>query len=90
MNDAKKITLDVSNKTKNIAVNTKDKVMIKLDKNGDGQIISQEDVSKILDGVYANVLNGLGKASPSIEQFAQDYLEKASESSIAAKNMIKN
>lgn len=89
-NNAKKITFDVSNKTIETVTTTKDKVVTKFDKDSNGQVISQEDIIKILDGVYDNVLNGLGMASPSVEDFAKEYLEKASSTNVAAKNMIKN
>ena len=34
--------------------------------------MSQEDIFKVLNSIYTNVLNG----SPSIEEFAEDYLKK--------------
>lgn len=89
-NDAKKLTVDISTKTKNLASSTKDKVTTKLTITEENKIISQEEVMKILDSLYNNALNGLGKASPSIEDFATDYLDKEQNPSIAARNMINN
>lgn len=87
-NDTKKISSNISKKTKEVVIDTKDKINTKLEK--DEKLITQEDVLKILDGIYGNVLNGLGKASPSVEEFANDYLEKDKEPNKAAKKMINN
>ena len=38
--------------------------------------MSQEDIFKVLDSIYIKVLNGIGNVSPSIEEFAEDYLKK--------------
>jgi len=88
--ETKKITLNISNKTKEVVLNTKDKINIKTENIETKQLITQDDIVKILDGVYENVLNGLGKASPSVKDFADDYLVKEKEPSIAAKKMINN
>lgn len=88
--ESKKITSDITNKTKEVVFNTKDKINTKLENVETKQLITQEDIVKILDGVYDNVLSGLGKASPSVKDFADDYLEKEKEPSIAAKKMINN
>ena len=87
-NDTKKISSNISKKTKEVVLDTKDKINTKLEK--DEKLITQEDMLKILDGVYGNVLNGLGKASPSVEEFANDYLSREKEPSKAAKKMINN
>lgn len=58
-------------------------------KNNENKVISQEDIMKLLDSCYAQVLNGLGKVSPPIEVMTQDYLEKNSDPAQAAKSMIK-
>ncbi len=87
---AKKITLGISHKTKEVILDTKDKISTKLESVETKQLITQDDVVKILDGVYDNVLNGLGKASPSVKDFADDYLVKEKEPSTAAKKMINN
>ncbi len=88
--DTKKVTADITSKTKNTIISTKEKITTKLETIEPKQLITQEDMVKILDGVYDNVINGLGKASPSVEEFAKDYLEKEKEPSVAAKKMIKN
>lgn len=88
--ESKKITSDITTKTKEVVFNTKDKINTKLENVEMKQLITQEDMVKILDGVYENVLNGLGKASPSVKDFADDYLGKDKEPNIAAKKMINN
>lgn len=88
--DTKKLTVDISTKTKDLITSTKDNIASKLDRNTDGKIITEEDIIKILDSLYNNAINGLGKVSPSIEDFAKDYLDKEKNASIAAKNMINN
>lgn len=52
--------------------------------------ISQEDIIKVLDGVYSNVLKGIGSVSPKVEDFAEDYLKKAKTKEDAVKKMINN
>ena len=74
--EAKKITLDITNKTKDKVIDTKEKITTKLEDINPKQLITEEDILKILDGIYDNVLNGLGKASPPVEEFAKDYLSK--------------
>lgn len=72
---AKKVSSDVSSKIENVEVKS---------------IISEQDISKLLDGLYGNVLNGLGKVSPPVDEFANDYLSKENDPKIAAKKMIKS
>ena len=72
---AKKVSSDISSKIENVEVKS---------------IISEQDISKLLDGLYGNVLNGLGKASPPVDEFANDYLSKENDPKIAAKKMIKS
>lgn len=86
----KKLTSDITEKTKDAVTVVKDKVVTKFDEAKNGELITQEDIMKILDGVYSNVLNGLGKASPNVEEFANDYLEKDNKPEIAAKKLINN
>lgn len=86
----KKLTLNISKKTKEAVINTKDKINTKLETIESKSLITNEDMVKILDGLYDNVLSGLGKKSPSVEEFAQDYLIKEKDSCTAAKKMIKN
>lgn len=54
------------------------------------KIISQEDIFKILDGVYTNVLKGIGTVSPKVEDFAEDYLKKSKSKEEAVKKLINN
>lgn len=54
------------------------------------KIISQKDIFKVLDGVYTNVLNGVGNVSPKVEVFAEDYLKKSKSKEEAVKKMINN
>ena len=51
---------------------------------------SQEDIMKLLDGLYAQVLNGIHHVSPPVEKMADDYLKKNDDYSTAIKAMIKN
>lgn len=88
--NTKRITSDITSKTKDVVITTKDKISTTLDNIDPKELITQEDMMKILDGLYTNVLNGLGKASPSVEEFANDYLAKNNEPNIAAKKMINN
>ena len=83
----KKVTENISNKTKDVVLSTKDKISEKIENK---ELISQEDMMKILDGLYGNVLNGIGKNSPSVEEFSEDYLKHDSDPKIAAKKMFKN
>ena len=53
-------------------------------------LISQEDIMKLLENCYQKSLDGIPHVSPSIEQMAQDYLEKHKTREKAAKAMIKN
>ena len=86
-NETKRVTKDISEKTKEVAVSVKDKVSEKIENK---ELISQEDMLKILDGIYGNVLNGIGKNSPSVEEFSEDYLKQDSDPKVAAKKMFKN
>lgn len=54
------------------------------------QIISQEDVMNILNSCYEKCLNGIPKVSPSIEDFANEYLNKYETPEIACDMMLKN
>jgi len=82
-----KITSNITNKTKSLVDTTKNKIKTK--KEETNQLITQEDMMKILDGVYGNVLNGLGTISPPVENFANDYLSKTNKPEEAAQKMIK-
>ena len=54
------------------------------------QLITQEDIMKMLDACYEKSLHGINKVSPPIEQFANDYLNKEADRKKAAKAMLKN
>ena len=53
-------------------------------------IISHEDIMSLLDSCYEKCLNGVPYISPSVEEFAQDYLDKYPSKHQACKAMIKN
>lgn len=65
--ETKNITSNITTKSKDWVIDAKDKVVTKIEETTTNQIITEEDIIKILDGVYQNVLNGIGKASPSVE-----------------------
>ena len=88
--ETKKKAIEISNKTKEAVLIKKEKINDKIENKEKIQIITEEDMIKILDGVYDNVLAGLGSKSPSVEKFANDYLEKEKDPSKAAKKMINN
>ncbi len=44
----------------------------------------------LLDACYQKAVNGIGGVSPPIEAFAQNYLDKNADHSIAAKHMLRN
>lgn len=50
--------------------------------------ISVDDMTKLLDDTYAKVLGGIPKVSPSIEEFANDYLSKHNSKEEACKDMM--
>lgn len=52
-------------------------------------IVTPDDVMKLLDALYSKAVDGLGKVSPPIEQFAFDYVSKSADVKEAAKKMIK-
>lgn len=85
-----KIASSITDKTKTSVVDIKNKISTKMENIELNSVISQDDMVKILDGIYDNVLNGLGKASSSVEDFAKDYLSKESNPSVAAQKMINN
>ena len=53
-------------------------------------LLSQEDMMKLLDSCYAKVLDGVPHMSPTVEEFANEYLQKYSSAEDACKAMIKN
>lgn len=56
----------------------------------DKKLLTQEDIMKILDGCYEKCLNGVPYISPSVEEFAIEYLNKYPTKELACKAMIKN
>lgn len=58
--------------------------------NKKNQVISQEDIMKLLDACYEKCLNGIPKVSPSVETMANDYLKKYSTKEEACKTMLRN
>ena len=54
------------------------------------KLITQADVMKMLDTCYDKALHGINKVSPPIEQFANEYVRKATDPQKAAKIMLKN
>lgn len=54
------------------------------------KLVTQEDIMKVLNNCYEKTLNGVPKVSPSIEEFAKNYLGKETNNNKAAKAMIKN
>ncbi|MGN1015284.1 MAG: EcsC family protein [Butyricicoccus sp.] len=54
------------------------------------KVLTESEIMDMLDACYQKVIDGIGHVSPSIDEFANDYLEKHSEKSEAAKMMIKN
>lgn len=51
---------------------------------------TQENIMKMLDGLYDKTLSGIPKVSPTVENFAADYIDKHHDTQKAAKAMIKN
>ena len=54
------------------------------------QLISQEDMMKVLDTCYDKSIQGIPYVSPSVEQIAREYMEKYPTTEQACKAMIKN
>lgn len=54
------------------------------------KLVTQEDIMKVLNNCYEKALNGVPKVSPSIEEFAKNYLDKETNNNKAANAMIKN
>lgn len=52
--------------------------------------VDMDSMMQILDTCYQKAVNGIERISPSIEDLAQDYLQKYPLQSEAAKKMIKN
>jgi len=54
------------------------------------QIISQEDIMKILDSCYDKCLDGIPKVSKKVDELANDYLSKYDTKEKACRAMINN
>lgn len=52
--------------------------------------ITQEDIMELLDSCYEKCLNGIQKISPSVENMANDYLQKHKTRQDACKAMLRN
>lgn len=61
-----------------------------MSKNEKTQVLTQEDVMKLLDSCYDKCLNGIPKVSPSVEKLANDYLQKHSSKEEACRAMLRN
>ncbi len=54
------------------------------------KLLTQEDIMKILDSCYQQVLDGIPLVSPTVEELANNYISKYSSKECAAKAMIRN
>lgn len=54
------------------------------------QVISQDDIMKLLDTCYEKCLSGIPKVSPSVKVLADDYLQKSKTTETACKSMMRN
>ncbi len=52
--------------------------------------ITQEDIMKILNSCYEKCINGIPKISPSIENMANNYLQKHRTKEDACNAMLRN
>lgn len=50
--------------------------------------ISQKEIMQLLDKLYDQSIHGIAKVSPSVEELANNYLEKSNDATIAAKKFI--
>jgi hypothetical protein len=53
-------------------------------------LITQEEIMKVLDSCYEKSLHGIRQVSPPIDQFADDYLKREPDAKKAAEAMIRN
>lgn len=84
INNIKNIKSKITQKTKEISQSLPSIIENK------NQLITEEDIIKILDCIYQNVINGLGKTSPAVEVFSDEYLKKDTNPEVAVKKMMKN
>ncbi len=61
---------------------------IKMSEKAKKEIISQEDMMKLLDKLYDNSIQGIPQVSPPIEEVAEQYLSKNADVHEAAKSFI--
>lgn len=54
------------------------------------EMVSQEDIMKILDSCYEKCLNGIPKVSSSVEEMANEYLRKYKTKELACEAMLRN
>ena len=54
------------------------------------ELLTQEDISKLLDACYDKTMQGIPHVSPSVEEFATEYLDKYPTAEEACKAMMKN
>ena len=88
--ETKKVTTDFAHIAKSTVKKVSDDIGSKIENVEVKSIVSEQDISKMLDSLYGNVLSGLGKASPPVEEFANDYLAEETDPKAAAKKMINN
>lgn len=61
-----------------------------MDSKENKRTITQEDIMNLLDTCYEKCLNGIPLVSPSVEDLANDYLEKHKTTENACKAMLRN
>lgn len=61
-----------------------------MDEKGRKEILTQEDIMKILDECYVKCLDGVPMVSKSVEELANEYISKYDSREKACKEMIKN
>lgn len=71
-------------KVKEFVNETKEKAQEKFDEK-----VTEEDIMKILDACYEKCLTGVGKVIPTVDDLANDYLEKNPNPETAVKSMQK-
>lgn len=52
--------------------------------------LTREDILKIMDDLYGKSLDGIPKVSKPVSAFADDYLKKNLDKSVAARKMLDN
>ena len=54
------------------------------------EIVTQEDILKVLDGIYEKTIDGLPRISKPIDELVSDYTNKYDDIEVAAKKMLSN